>query len=92
MFSKLEFRRGGFSPWGSPAVLDGPVGTRGPKPVCMSVGYPLAGAWRELQLKTSAAGWRGGMPGVYSGIALLKAYLSAGFISAELDFLDSVPS
>lgn len=26
------------------------------------------------------------------GIILLKAYLSAGFISAELDFLDSVPS
>lgn len=32
------------------------------------------------------------MPGVYSGITLLKAYLSASFISAELDFLDSVPS
>lgn len=57
----------------------------------MSVGYPLAGAWRELQLRTCAAGWRGGMPGVYSGITLLKAYLSASFISAELDFLDSVP-
>ena len=26
------------------------------------------------------------------GTILLKAYLSAGFISAELDFLDSVPS
>ena len=26
------------------------------------------------------------------GIILLKAYLSAGFMSAELDFLDPVPS
>ena len=26
------------------------------------------------------------------GTILLKAYYSAGFISAELDFLDSVPS
>ena len=43
IFSKLEFRRGGFSPWGSPAVLDGPADTRGPKPVCMSVRYPSVG-------------------------------------------------
>jgi len=43
MFSKLEFRRGGFSPWGSPVVLDGLAGTRVPKPVCMSVRYPSVG-------------------------------------------------
>ena len=65
IFSKLEFRRGGFSPWDSPAVLDGLAGTRVPKPVWR---YPLAGAWRELQLRTCAVGWCGGMPGVYSGI------------------------
>ncbi len=32
------------------------------------------------------------IPGAYVGITLLNAYRSAGFMSAELDFLDSVPS
>ena len=81
---------------GSPAVLEGPAGTRVPKPVCMSVRYPLAGAWRELQLRICAVGGRGGMPGVYSqdyaSLTHPNAYLSDGFMSAELDFLDSLPS
>ena len=81
---------------GQPGGSGRPSRHKGAEAVCMSVRYPLAGAWRELQLRTSAVGWRGGMPGVYSrdyaSLTHPNAYLSAGFISAELDFLDSVPS
>ena len=95
MFSKLEFWCCGFS-LGQPGGSGGPSRHKGAEAVCMSVRYPLAGAWRELQLRTSAVGWRGGMPGVYSrdyaSLTHPNAYRSAGFISAELDFLDSVPS
>ena len=53
---------------GQPGGSGGPSRHKGAEAVCMSVRYPLAGAWHELQLRTSAAGWRGGMPCVYSGI------------------------
>ena len=96
MFSKLEFWCCGFS-LGQPGGSGRPSRHKGAEAGLHVWGiHPLTGAWRELQLRTCAAGWRGDMPGVYSrdyaSLTHPNAYRSAGFISAELDFLDSVPS
>ena len=68
MFSKLEFRCGGFS-LGQPGGSGRPSRHKGAEAGLHVWGiHPLTGAWRELQLGTCAAGWRGDMPGMYSGI------------------------
>lgn len=69
MFSKLEFWCCGFS-LGQPGGSGGPSRHKGAEAGLheCEVSIRWLAPQRELQLKTSAAGWCGGMPGVYSGI------------------------